>query len=115
MNEDGLPQVTIRESGGELNSVFCNSVLPLKTWRHFVVTADGNRLRLYEDGLPVASGSCEKMAASVDETVWFGIDAKGHGLWNGRIDELALFDKAISDAEVAELYQSAVEEMESLK
>ena len=34
-------------------------------------------------------------------------------LWDGRIDEVALFDRALSEAEVTELYQAALEEMEN--
>jgi hypothetical protein len=51
------------------------------------------------------------MATSDAETLWFGTDADGVRLWDGRIDELALFDRALSDNEIAELYQSAREEM----
>ena len=51
------------------------------------------------------------MATSDSERVWFGTDADGLGLWDGRIDELALFDKALSDKDIADLYQAALEEM----
>lgn len=74
------------------------------------MTADGEQLRIYEDGQPMAS-TCAQTATSDSETVWFGTDDDGSGLWSGRIDELALFDKALSDTEIAELYQSVVEEM----
>ncbi len=111
LDENRLPQVTVREMDGELRSVASNTPLSLTTWHHLVVTADGDQLRLYEDGQPVASAHCESMATSVNEPVWFGTDADGLGLWNGRIDELALFDKALSDKNIAELYQAALEEM----
>jgi hypothetical protein len=51
------------------------------------------------------------MAASDAETVWFGTDAERLGLWNGRIDELALFDRALSEKDVGDLYHAALEEM----
>jgi hypothetical protein len=76
-----------------------------------VVTADGKQLRIYEEGQMVASIPCSSMAVSDAETLWFGTDADGISLWSGRIDELALFDKAISDNAIAELYRSALEEM----
>ncbi len=111
LNEDGQLQVTMRNRKGELRSVASENSLPLRTWLHVVVTADGQQLRIYEEGQMAASIPCSSMAVSDAETLWFGTDADGIRLWSGRIDELALFDKAISDNEVAELYRSAQEEM----
>ena len=77
------------------------------------MTADGGQLRLYEDGHKVASAPCSPVADSEADVLWFGTDPDGLSLWDGRIDEVALFDRALSDVEVAELYQAAVEEMEN--
>ncbi len=60
------------------------------------MTAEGDQLRFYEDGQSVASARCESMAISTNETIWFGTDAGGIEMWNGRIDEVALFDRALS-------------------
>ncbi|TWT80287.1 hypothetical protein CA13_17000 [Planctomycetes bacterium CA13] len=53
----------------------------------------------------------DSMATSVEETVWFGTDTDGLGLWNGRIDELALFDKALSDKNIAKIYLTTREDL----
>lgn len=111
LDDDGVLKATVRNRDGELRSIASDAVLTLTTWRHIVVTADGGQLRIYEDGQLVASGECGMMANSDSETVWFGTDADGFGLWNGRIDELALFDKALSDKDIADLYQAALDEM----
>lgn len=111
LDEHGLLQVTIRNRDGELQSATSAALLPPKTWRHVVVTADGEHLRIYEDGQLSASTPCAMLAASDSETIWFGTDADGIGLWNGRIDELALFDRALSEQDIAGLYQAALEEM----
>lgn len=111
LNGNGLLQATVRNSNGELRSLTSDTPLPLATWRHLVITADGERLRIYEDGQLLASMSCGMMAPSGSETLWFGADADGTGLWNGRIDELVLFDKALGDAEIADLYQVALAEI----
>ncbi|MEP3478952.1 MAG: LamG-like jellyroll fold domain-containing protein [Fuerstiella sp.] len=111
LNQEGTPHFKAREINGGLHSVVSSTPLPLTTWRHLVVTADGDQIRLYEDGQRVASTPCQSLAITTDETVWFGIDSSGSGIWNGRIDEVGLFDKALNDREVAELFQAAVEEM----
>lgn len=111
LDENGLLRAMIRNSDGELQSVASDALLPPRTWLHVVMTANGDQLRLFEDGQLVANTQCEMMTTSDSATVWFGTDANGLGMWNGRIDELALFDKALSDTDIADLYQAALEEM----
>lgn len=111
LNEDGKPQVKARESDGEFRSVVSSNTLPLTTWRHIVVTAKGDELRLYEDGQLVAAAQAESIATGVSGTLWFGTDFNQTEHWNGRIDEVALFDRTLSDGVIAELYEAALEEM----
>ena len=88
-----------------------SSVLPQKTWRHVVVTADGVQLQLYEDGRLVASKPCAAMATSESDPIWFGTNASTTQVWDGRIDEVTLFDRALSEEEIAALYRTAQEEI----
>jgi hypothetical protein len=111
LDENGMLQATIRNSDRDLNVVTSNSNLPLKTWRHVVVTADGETLQLYEDGDLVAAKPCISVATTNAETVWFGTNANARRVWCGRIDELALFDKALTKEEIAALYFTAQEEI----
>lgn len=110
LNEDGVLQATIRSRNGEVSSLAGGSVLQQKTWRHVVVTADGERLQLYEDGRLVASQPCVAVAASDSDPVWFGTTANVTQVWNGRIDEVTMFDRALNNKEIAALYRTAQEE-----
>lgn len=111
LNENGTLQAAIRNRTGEVSSLTGDSVLPLKTWRHVVMTVDGKQMQLYEDGKLVASKPCDALAASASDTVWFGTDAKATQVWDGRIDEVALFDRALTSEEIAALYRTAQEEI----
>ena len=112
LQENGRLKATIRNGDGDVSSIAGSSVLPQETWRHVVVTADGERLHLYEDGKLVASTPGAAMAASdSDTTVWFGTNSIASQVWNGRIDELALFDRALNENEIAALYRTAQEEI----
>ncbi|MEL6894918.1 MAG: LamG-like jellyroll fold domain-containing protein [Planctomycetota bacterium] len=111
LDENGTLQTAIRNKDGDVSAITADSILPLKNWRHVVVTADGERLQLYEDGKLVASKPCAAMTASDSETVWFGTDAEGTRVWDGRIDELALFDRALNENEIAGLFRTAQEEI----
>ncbi len=111
LDENGMLQAIIRNSDGDEPSIASDSVLRLKTWRHVVVTADGEQLHFYEDGKLVASTPCAAMAVSNSDTVWFGTDAEAMRVWDGRIDEVALFDRALNEKEIATLYRTAQEEI----
>lgn len=115
LHKNGSLQAVIRSSDGKVNTLAGGSVLPLETWRHVVVTADGEQFQVYEDGDLVASAPCEALAASDSENVWFGTDARATQVWDGRIDELALFDRALTAAEIAALYRTAQEEIARTK
>ncbi|TWU38271.1 LamG-like jellyroll fold domain-containing protein [Novipirellula artificiosorum] len=104
-------QATIRTTNDDLQSVASDVLVPLQTWSHVVVTANGKSLQIYENGQLVASTRCSQMANSVSTPLWFGTNGDGLALWDGRIDELALFDTALSANDIAYLYQSALEEM----
>lgn len=111
LDENGRLHAAIRSKNGNVASIAGGSVLPLKTWRHIVVTADGEQMRLYEDGKLAASAPCGALAASDSDTVWFGTDAGATQVWHGRIDELALFDRALTEEEIAAIYRTAQEEI----
>jgi hypothetical protein len=111
LNEMGALEATVRNRDGDLQTVSGDRAIALQAWRHVVMTVDGQRLCLYEDGRLVASSPCPLLAESEADVLWFGTNADGQNLWNGRIDEVGLFDKALNNAEVTKLYQAALEEI----
>lgn len=112
LDEQGRLQGTVRTSDGELRTAVCEELLPLARWCPVVMTADGRQLQIYVDGQLAAAAACGTLASSDGATLWFGTDADGVGLWDGRIDELALFDRPLSDADVAALYDLAQNDLE---
>lgn len=111
LDENGLLRATVRQSDGELRYVTSDRSLPIANWCHVVITADSDLLTIYVDGQLVASTSCATMAAEETATLWFGTSADGKSIWDGRIDELALFDRAFTDADVRALYQAGRKEV----
>ncbi len=114
LDEDGRLQATIKSQNGDA-FVAGESALPLKTWRHLVVTADGTQLQFYQDGNLVASAPCAALQASDSDTVWFGTGPQSTQHWNGRIDEVALFDRALNQEEIAALHRTAQQEIARTK
>ncbi len=115
LDEIGALQATIRSKDGGETSITGGSPMPRALWRHVVVTADGQQLKLFEDGKLVASAPCTALVASDSDTLWFGTDDDSNRVWDGRIDELVLFDRALTEVEVAALFRTAQEEIASLK
>jgi ferric-dicitrate binding protein FerR (iron transport regulator) len=111
LDEMGLLQATVRTRDGDFRTVSGDTRIALHTWRHVVMAVDGQRLSLYEDGRLVASSPCSLIADSEADVLWFGTDAIGQNLWDGRIDEVVLFDRALGIVEVNNLYQAALEEI----
>jgi hypothetical protein len=91
--------------------------LQIKGWQHLVLTwASGEPLRLYADGAPVealflgydggrpATGDFPTGLTTGNDRLLVGRGAKREQ-WDGRIDDLRLYDSRFSDAEVAALYR----------
>jgi hypothetical protein len=115
LDDNGRLQATIRSRDGSESTVGGESVLRLNKWRHIVLTADGHNMDFYEDGKLVGSKSCAALATSESDPVWFGTDASTTQVWDGRIDEVALFDRALDEEEVLTLYRLAQEEISRSK
>ena len=115
LNENASLQAKIRTENpttfADEVTTTSGSVLPLKAWRHVVVTVDGENLKLYEDGKLVSATTCDAMATNNSGAVWFGTAASATQLWNGRIDEVALFNRALEKDEIEALFRTAQEEI----
>ncbi|MCG2682067.1 MAG: LamG domain-containing protein [Planctomycetales bacterium] len=90
--------------------------LPLFVWQHVVLVADGTTMHLYRNGKEVASGPCAGVLPQ-PPTAGLGIgcrtneagtdplpDTPGAFYWQGRIDEFAVFNQALSAETVEQLY-----------
>ncbi len=83
-------------------------LLPMGTgvWSHIAVTFDDatDRMRLYFNGSQVDSGNIGASIGVTDQALRIG-GSQPAGFYKGRIDEVAVFDRALTHEEVEELYQ----------
>jgi hypothetical protein len=71
-----------------------------------VVTYDGTTLRLYLDGVLIDSDATVVSQDANTVIVSIGRDADTAGAhWNGRLDEVAVYDRALTAAEIVEHYE----------
>lgn len=80
---------------------------PIGKWTHVVVTLDGGRMKFYFDGRLDREGSSRKERGLTKNTspVRIGSDYDGR-YFNGDIDEVRIYRRALSAGEIANLYQA---------
>jgi hypothetical protein len=86
-------------------------------WHHIVVCYDGSEIWHFLDGVESSHTAATQEAgtASWSNKMWVGDLASENRAWNGLFDDLAIFSRALTDAEVAELYNSGTgAELETL-
>jgi hypothetical protein len=74
------------------------------TWYHVAMTYDGAFLKLYVNGkLDGSAAACGPVLTS-DQPLVIGGESPGPWNFNGLIDEVSLYDRALSDTEVLSIY-----------
>ncbi|HZI20287.1 MAG TPA: Ig-like domain-containing protein [Pyrinomonadaceae bacterium] len=102
---------------GPLN-IFTGTVVPLNRWSHVAITYDGAQIKAYLDGQLVgaqaATGRIRNSANSTTCTMIgnepnppCSIQGGGEYGWNGLIDEVEVFSRALSAAEIQGSYQAS--------
>jgi LruC domain-containing protein len=104
----GRPRLHMAFAGGD-RALTGPSVLSLNTWHHLAATFDGATVRLFVDGAEVAALASTLPIAydSGNVPLVIGDDINSGSLsnirWRGAVDEVALYDRALSAAELAAL------------
>ena len=104
-NNGNEPEFTIHDDGSWVTAEYGNSVSS-NQWHHYVGTYDGSTIRFYVDGSLVDTNTVPDMdETSFDLGIAENLDATGRHL-DGKMDEVRLYDRVLSDSEVTRLYQT---------
>jgi hypothetical protein len=116
-SDSGELEAHIQDSSGKEITVKDTAPLPLSTWHHVAFVADGTKLRLYRNGREVDSAPYQRLlrdprikALAIGTKLNLSGDApeeRDFNMWDGRLDELAIFNHALTADQVLELYKSA--------
>ncbi len=89
--------------------VDCTTNLTTNTWYHIVGTYDGSRVRCYVNGQKEGTSS-QTLSGNIynsGDPLRFGHQVAYNIRWlDGLVDEVRLYNRALSDAEVESLYSS---------
>ena len=105
---------------GSIRTVKSNAVLTNNNWHHAVATFDGTTGKLYIDGVLQASLSA---GAAQNFTGYWRIGAykangypnAADGYFNGSIDEVMIWNRALSASDVTSLYGLSASDAQSLR
>jgi hypothetical protein len=75
-------------------------------WHHIVATTEGSTTNLYMDGVLEASGGTGPINENGQNTLCIGCNPTNGREWNGLIDDVGMWDRALSLAEVQEIYNA---------
>ena len=108
LETDGSIHVDIDSANDRFATV---GKLPILKWTHVVITYDGNeanasqRVKVYFDGaLDTTASESSTSIPNYSSNLTIGALNADYFLWNGLIDEFALWNKTLSTTEVSDLY-----------
>ena len=89
---------------GTTKTVTSTTTLPLNQWKHITARYDGTELRVFIDGtIESATTAATGSLAATTEALWLGYyDATNHHL-HGHLDDVSIYDRALSDSEITDL------------
>jgi uncharacterized repeat protein (TIGR03803 family) len=99
----------ISHDGTGYTSVADSTPLPTNSWVHVAATYDGTNMVIYRNGVQVGLTVYPGIIATNSRPFFIG-RTDGGGVsseyWNGLIDELSLYNRALSSNEIAAIYSA---------
>jgi hypothetical protein len=81
-------------------TIYGTSAVPANSWTHLAATYDGAMVRLYVNGVQVSSHAQTGAISSSANPVQIGGDTIYGQYFQGRIDEVRIYNRALSQAEI---------------
>jgi hypothetical protein len=91
------------------NTLVGKSEVAPKTWRHVAVVRQGRGIVVYLDGKPEIRGDADSDASGVGSTFTLGDRLAPAAAFEGKLDEVAIYGRALTPAEIAEHYKAATD------
>ncbi|MEI8197298.1 MAG: LamG-like jellyroll fold domain-containing protein, partial [Phycisphaerae bacterium] len=118
-NTSGNLQNQMTDGGGNVVTAADAVPLPLGAWQQVAFVADGARMHLYRNGVEVAGSAIYNGTLLTPPMAGLGIGVKtddsgtaaaggAPGYWNGKLDDLGIWGRALSPDEIFGIYQGGL-------
>lgn len=98
--------------GGSVNATYTH---PMNTWHHVAAVGNGANIRIFVDGVQIASGGTATSSYGTSSEQFriggggiFDMQSVNGNYFNGQVDEVLAYHRALSDAEIMSLYQGGL-------
>ena len=103
--ENPSNKIRFRISAGGVDTAAADSAShELNRWYHFVGTFNGTHIKIYKDGVEVGNTLQTGSLAATDTTAKIGTFTGTSYNFNGTIDEVRIYNRALAPSEIAALY-----------
>ena len=106
----------MQDDGGYQHAKYSQANPVLNRWYHIVGVRDGNIITIYVDGVAGATTDTVGILTSEDVNTWsigrLSDDPSYHRYFNGLIDEVRVYNRALSAEEIGELYRAGARKMQ---
>lgn len=86
--------------------LFSPSPLTLGAFHHVAATLDGTTARLFIDGQVVTTALQARTPFNSNDPLWIAGINNGFNTWPGLVDEVAIYNRALSAAEILSIYNA---------
>jgi len=89
------------------NANYVSANIPIGSWSHITGTFDGSLISIYTNGTLTATSTYSGSINTSSNILQIGSgDIVGGGFWNGKIDDVRIYNRALTASEVAKLYKA---------
>ncbi len=110
--QNGKIECRFVSSGGFHELVAPEYTIVPEVWQHFAFVYDGTAIKLYVNGIMIGSKAASGHLEQADLPFAIGKSTLGAGynfVYGGRIDEISLWEKALSASEISEIIENEID------
>jgi len=100
-------KITVLIGGENCDAVSSSTILPTNQWTHIALTREGTAWKLYVNGVYKHTGTTSPNVPSGTTLIGAGT-ILGQNNFNGTIDDVRFYNRALSATEVLQLYQGGL-------
>lgn len=104
-------------SNNEVLNITSPETIPNNEWRHIAVTYDGATAKIYIDGIEIVSGLTNTPPINTSQSFKIGAETVNYATtplqtnhFNGRIQEVRIWDVALSESQIREMMNQNIEQ-----